>query len=187
MKIYKKSKLTFKNGYLVNKKNKVIAIDNEIVDLANELETRIQKFIFNKVHEVNIEEPPVFTRMHDGMDYAIKFETPLQDAKVKEAMDLMGELDNWNAAEAANEEMSHTFRPLLDFINNDEVMAVEGARLHKFDLPYLGNPLELEIDKVVQIFAIINGMNNPTVEEAGVINCMTGEKTKKINNEQEQE
>ncbi len=159
VKMYKKSELEYKGGYIV-KGDKVIAVDNEIVDLLNKLDTDIQRAEFEAMKEsfqVDVSDMN-FNRVSErGCIYPyVKIETPVLDKLVKKTEALMDEFDNMGKAEQINKYFA-SIKPLIMFVSDDFVIAAEHGVPHRFDLPVVGNPLELTSEslgeKIMEMFA----------------------------------
>lgn len=147
MKIFHKTDLEYKNGFLI-KDDEVVGIDNEIVDLLNKLDTDIQRAEFISERQTGIDA------VNEMLDVKFKpkseFElpvvgthTPYLDAKVEEAKAIMDELDGKDAADKANEYLKN-IKPVVLFVKDDSIIEFEQPRQHRFDLPRIGNPLELD-------------------------------------------
>lgn len=144
-KMYNKNELKYKGGYIV-KGDDVIAIDNEIVDLFNKLDTDVQyaKFLAMKESfQVDTSDMEFFRATERGNVYLhVEFDTPNLDEFASKTEAMMDEIDNLNKAEMMNEYLQ-TIKPLLIFANDNFVIAAEHGVPHRFDLPAIGNPLEL--------------------------------------------
>lgn len=164
MKLYKKESLTYKDGYLITGDGDVVAIDNEIVDLANTLEERVQRASFLDDQPEFCAGPDLtqFKRMSEFEDYSVDVITPLADMEARRSVMLMDELDNANAGNKVNEDIAG-LQPLLQFAAGDSVMAVENAAPHRFDLPALGNPLELTPDIIKAALYMIHDYHDVKV------------------------
>lgn len=153
MKMYAKEELEYKNGYLVNKENEVVAVDNEVVDLFNKLETDLQRSYWEK-SQPKIELPVAgkFNRQSErGNVFAhIEAETPKLDKKIDEAIALMAELDDIEVSEKSNEYLKGLV-PIQLFITDNMIIACEQGVPHRFDLPVVGNPLELTSKKLADL------------------------------------
>ena len=149
MKFYKKADLKFKRGYLCKGKGKVVAIDNEIVDLLNQLETDLQRARFDKAHAVDLSplDEKFVRKSVEELPVAVP-ETPALDKKVAETLELMDELDHIDDVESVNAYIK-SIKPLVHFVQDDEVIECEHCTPHKFDLPIIGNPLNLTTEKLL--------------------------------------
>ena len=150
MKMFDKKNCEYKGGYIVCD-DKVVCIDNEVVDLFNKLEEDIQRAKFEAVNQVlepvaldfefkrKTERGDIYPRVHA--------ETPELDAMAERAMKVMDEVDEMAAAEKVNDYFDG-IEPILLFVNDEFVVSGEQAVQHRFDLPTIGNPLELDKDKL---------------------------------------
>lgn len=152
MKLYKKKNLTFSNGMLVTKKNKVVNINVDIVDQANYLETLSQKLAWLKEQPKSCSGPDFgkFKRMHSGTKVKLDTETPTLDKEVEKSLKLMDEIDHYNTTEQAESIINKEFKELVEFVNNKEIIN-SYSHVSKFDTPTLGNPLELTNEDIIRI------------------------------------
>jgi len=154
MKTYKKSKLVYKNGYIMTAKGKIVSVDNRIVMLANQLELDHQK----AEYESNIEcacEACACEEFEPKSEFkrpVIEAKTPVLDKKVEESIALMDDLDRVQAANKVNSYLDK-IDDLIQFAREDFVVDTKQDKQYRFDLPTLGNPLEWTGDKVVE-FAV---------------------------------
>lgn len=148
MKIYKKSELEYKNGYLV-KDNEVICIPNEIVFAANQLEKDVQRAIFKRNNSIQLKEPEKFVFKSERHKYPTVYaDTPELDRAVEKAEAIMSELDDMAQAERATD-YARDIQPLIDFVRNEEFVEADQPHQFQFDCATLGNPLELTDDDVL--------------------------------------
>lgn len=160
MKVYPKNELTYKNGLLVTADGDVVCLDNEIVDMANELETRIQKASYLNAQPEATKAPSLdgFERKTETTVTTFVKETPLMDKKVEDTLALMEELDNAVVTDKLNEQVKN-LTPLVYFVKEDDVLSVEHAAPHRFDVPTMGNPLTWDEDKLMAFVAMSNGLS----------------------------
>lgn len=159
-KIIKKSEITFVDGMLV-KDDDVICIEPNIIHQANMLETLAQKTAYLAAQPDYSPAPSLdgFEREY-ASDKLCQFtaSTPILDAKVKEAMDIMDELDDVTTANQANS-MLDNYRELYEFCSVDYVVgSLDKVNVIQFDLPILGNPLNLTTDDIENVIAAACGM-----------------------------
>lgn len=156
-KMYKKDKLQYKNGFIV-KGDKVVGVDNAIVAALNRFERAYQKFLWNK----NIEKPkPVedkpfeFETEHGNIYPKVTPDTPLLDIKALEAITIMDELDEIKAADKINEIFNANF-DLFAWLDSEYIVSCKNQQQLRFDLLFLGNPLELNKDKLCKFIIEMN-------------------------------
>lgn len=156
MKMYKKSKLSYKNGYLVTKKGKVVYPGSDIVKQLNKLEEDLQR----TRHESKVKE---CSECLVGEEFVQKSEfkrptvtpvTPNLDEAVEKAMDIVNDLDLIEASNKINKRFAEV-NDLIQFALNDAVIEVPSLNLIQFDLPTIGNPLELTGDRIADIITEI--------------------------------
>ena len=146
MKIHNKNDLTYKNGYIIHG-DEVVSIDNEIVDLLNKLDIDIQRSEwrqakFEHAREAWKEAEEKFEPKSEFILPEVGAETPVLDAKVEETKLLMDEIDAKAYAAQANKYLAG-IKPVVLFVQDDSVIEFEQPVQHRFDLPTIGNPLEL--------------------------------------------
>lgn len=152
MKTYKKSNLTYVNGYIMNG-DEIVQIDNEIVIQANQLEADVQRASFNQkrkaaIDAVKLAADTKFSFKSERKRPVIQANTPTLDEMVEKSIDLMDELDALKGAERANEYFRQIVE-LVEFVQDDFVVECPAqAAQERFDLPTLGNPLEWDKDKL---------------------------------------
>ena len=159
MKMYAKNGLKYKNGLIVTTEGDVVGVDNEVVDLANEIETAYQKAVWLKIQPSVCAGPDYskFERKTETVIEGFVVDTPIMDKKVEEAQKLMEEIDSVQLNETMNN-MLAGLTPLVYFVTDDDVLSCENAAPHHFDCPMLGNPLEWTMDTLINAVAIINGV-----------------------------
>lgn len=159
-KMYKKDKLSMVDGMIVNKKGDIVVPDREIVNLANTLDTLLQKACYLMGQPEAQEGPSLdgFVRKSIKTDPGrFKPRTPVLDAKAKEALDLMDELDSVTTTTQMNG-MLEEWAKLIEFADCDYVIDCDIWRGDVFDTPYLcSNILELTRETIIQAIGIING------------------------------
>lgn len=161
MKMYKKSDLTLVDGMLVTEDGDIVIPDVRIIDEANALETKVQQKRYMNGQPEAVPAPSLegFERIsNDDVTGAFVAKTPLLDSKAEEALEIMEELDAIATTEKANE-MHSMFKHLIQFVRTDYVVDTYGF-VEKFDMPLLGNPLELTMDDVADAIAYCNGIGN---------------------------
>lgn len=154
MKIYKKKDLAYKNGYLV-KGDKIVTVDNDIIDLLNKLDVDIQRHEWEADRKAQSEYigkmvDDEFTAKSEYTRPVISVETPTIDGKVKEAMAVIEEMEAQTAADEINKRLIG-MRPVVQFVQEDFVVPVDQYSQHRFDLPTIGNPLEIDLEKLTEL------------------------------------
>lgn len=169
MKMYKKSDLTLNNGLLVSKDGDIVLPEYRIVQQANALETIVQEaaYLMDQPEATPMPSLDGFKRRSISDSESRKFtvDTPVMDAKAKEAMQLMDEIDDMATADKANA-MLDKFKSLLDFVTQDFVIDC-GDQLYKFDTPMLGDVLKLDEADVISAIAYVCGMTKDDDEPMG--------------------
>lgn len=157
MKLYNKSELTFNNGYITDANGDIIVIGNsDIIGGLNQLETEIQLGQFNIEHSVELpSEKDTFHRKSSFQSgIRIEVETPLLDKKAEETMNLLSELNKANQAEVVNKYVA-MYDDLVEWVREPQFVGTTTSyRVDRIDTPTLGNPLELTIEKLQEVFPI---------------------------------
>lgn len=156
MKMINKKDCEYKGGYIVCN-GEVVCVDNEVVDLFNKLEEDVQRAQFeaNKQPAIAVSDEKFARKTEHGKIMPIvKASTPELDNVVDKTMKIMDELDACASAELANDYFAG-IKSLILFVNDEFVLSGEQATQHRFDLPTIGNPLELTKD---DLSALVIGM-----------------------------
>lgn len=160
MKVYKKSDLTLNHGLLVSKDGDIVIPDIAIVNQANRLETLLQEAMYLNDQPKAQPMPSLngFERksIKDSTRQKFEADTPIMDAKQKEALALMDEIDDVTTVNQANELLTQLGK-LVDFVSQDFVIDC-GNELYCFDTPTIGNVLELTTDDMSKAVAYVCGM-----------------------------
>lgn len=151
MKMVKKSNLIYERGYICTKKGKVVSVPNNIVRMMNKLDRDVQESEWRK--EQPVPEPakkfvPITERIHP----IVKVDTPALDEQVERSMAIMEDIDAMAGADEVNQYLAE-IDPLIQWVMADKIIATENPAQLQFDLPRLGNPLELDIEYLVDLVA----------------------------------
>lgn len=158
MKAYKKSKLTYENGYIM-KGNDVVAVDPTIVSQLNYIEEQYQKALFDGTRELATQSIAAimdkeFELESERETLEFVVDTPHLDKAAKKTMKIMDEIDNCNHAAEANKFFKR-INTTIQFVTSDKVIDTNADHVAQFDLPNLGNPLELDADKLMDFVNVI--------------------------------
>lgn len=160
MKKFNKSDLTIIDGLLVcEKTDEIVVIDSVIVKQANALETMLQQAAYLSKQPEAAPEPSLDGFKRQSIyDENNKFSvsTPLLDAKYKETLAFMDELDDVATVDEANE-LLQQFDKLMSFARRDFVFDRGGDPV-PFDTPTLGNVLELTQLDIMRAIGSLCGM-----------------------------
>ena len=165
MKIYKKEECNYVDGYIVHGDD-IVAIDNDVVDLLNMLDTDIQQKVWSIKNDVEPVRADEFVRIseHSAEVPVLHAKTPTLDAKIEESLKFVEELDNMEIADKVNsycEMLSEAFH----FVDADYAIDNEmQGRQHRFDLPVVGNPLDYDIDSLHTLVTKLHMMKLEDVE-----------------------
>ena len=160
MKFMKKEKLTYKNGYLINEKGKVVMPDYDVVYQFNNLEVEFQRALYLKAQPKAVAAPSMEgwkkVSEHD-VDVEDMFfaETPTLDKKIEESIALMDDIDAANKVDKLRA-ISAGYPKVIEFINSKEIIVYEDNE-YRFDLATLGNPLEFTVEKFRRVVSVIGG------------------------------
>jgi hypothetical protein len=162
MKLYDKKELTFRKGMLVTKDGDALRIAEAITEQANALETKMQEQMFLKDQPEATPAPTL-----DGFErksiakkkIRVKCATPLLDEKIKKAEAFMDELD---AVDNANkvESTANKFIDLIEFAEDDFVLADVCGEPSVFDTPMLGNPLDYDCNLIMAAISLATGLTD---------------------------
>lgn len=149
-KIYKKENCEYIGGYIVCG-DEVVGVPAAIVLKLNKLDTDLQMAAHRRANTVKPVEAKPFVRKHEGTGFIeLTAITPALDAKVAEAEALMDDIDTLDTVNQANSYLED-IADVIDWVGSDYI--IESATTAKFDLPAVGNPLNLSIDKLVDMVA----------------------------------
>lgn len=148
MKVIKKEKLEFVNGYLVDKKGNVYN-DFRVVESVEEFAKAVELLDFIEKNEdaINMAGKTVsfdMPKKHKN-DVSIECSTPTLDAKTKEALKCMEELTGIANADRVNEFIESKLQPLVDFVMNERFVWTESFATTE---TYWFNPTELTIEDI---------------------------------------
>ena len=151
MKMFEKKQCEYKGGYIVCN-DEVVAIDNGIVDALNRLEEDIQRAKFEAESCGPLpcyKDPGEFERVSErgAIMPVVSAHTPVLDETVEKTMKLLDEIEDAEHAVRINEYFAGIV-PVIEFVNDPFIVSGEQATQHRFDLPTIGNPLELDRDKL---------------------------------------
>lgn len=155
-KMISKEGLAYQDGYIVDSDGNIIAIDPEVVDLANALET-----ISQKSHWCDHSEPTVVKEFKKVSEHEVKInyfkcDTPLMDARAAETVAYLDELDRVNNTDSMNEALDQ-FAELIAFVHAEKFLVDDANKVERFDLATLGNPLEWTEDTIANVIAFAHG------------------------------
>lgn len=153
-KIYKKEELQYINGYIV-KGDEIVAIDDSIVALLNKLDEDVQRKRFDDAKKGLIDlsafDAVEFERESERPQIkpTIHVDTPVLDQKVEEGKAFAKELDLLERAGKVEKYFDH-LATATKFVIEDCVVESSFSHNWQFDLPVLGNPLELTRDELAE-------------------------------------
>lgn len=160
MKFMNKEKLTYKNGYLINQKGKIVMPDYDVVHQFNKLEVKFQRALYLKAQPKAVAAPSMKgwekVSEHD-VDVEDMFfaETPTLDKKIEESIALMDDIDAANKVDKL-QVIAAGYPKVIEFINSKEIIVYDDNE-YRFDMATLGNPLEFTIEKFRKVVSIIGG------------------------------
>lgn len=147
-KMYFKSELTYKSGYILTEDNDVVALPNKVAKQLNEIETMIQKALYLASKPKACPEPTLdgFVRNSERKVYKIKSPaTPMLDRRAEDGAKILNEIRNKDKVSVVND-MIEANSELFAFLDSNEF--VEGDEVERLDLPTLGNPLDLSVENL---------------------------------------
>lgn len=157
-KLFNKSDLTYKNGYLVTDDGTIVPVNPIFVNQANDLETDNQKNI-HKDYVLAMSDPTMseieeFERSHEHeikIDY-FEVDTPLLDEQAEQSLALMDEIDKVSVNDEMNDRLND-YRELIEFVSDDTIRVDLDQMPYRFDLPTLGDPLKWNYKTIANIVA----------------------------------
>lgn len=170
IKYMNKKNMQFIDGFLCNKKGHVLGINPKIAEMANDLDTMVQRKLY-----LDAQPEPQPMPSFDGFErrhmHEVKLpqievmETPVTDKRVAEAIAFMQEVDDQHTADKVND-MIKAYALLFDFVNSDKVWVDNDVlEEYEFDTPELGNPLEYTEEKLVHAIMFIYDADLCTKED----------------------
>ena len=164
MKLFNKNELQFVDGMLISKAtNDVVCPAPSAVFGLNNLETKYQEAMYLKEQGEYNPAPTLEgfnreTALHSIRVEIPEAETPTLDEQVARSIKITEELD----AVCKHDDMVQLINSneeAFNFVHADYVVDTD-CSLYRFDLPYIGNPLELTDEKLVAIceFIIEHGL-----------------------------
>ena len=147
MKFKSKSKLSFKDGYMVTKKGKVVFLPEGVYYQLMRLELIAQKCAYLDAQGKGKPAPSLEGFERESMfggTYTVREDlTPLLDRKIEETKQLLDEIDKAEKAEKITAIMKQ-YSKLLDFIESDEF--IPGGYHPPIDIPFFQDPLKIDKD-----------------------------------------
>lgn len=152
MKIIKKSKLQVKDGYIVNKKGKVLIPSYDVMEEYRLFAITIQKAVFIEDQEWHPAATPTLKgfKFNNGeAKFTEDVETPNLDEAVEKGSKIFEEIKRKDEAQRISKE-ANKFLKLAAFCEKDEV-AFENGSLTGFKAAYPGMPnlLELTVEDIM--------------------------------------
>lgn len=160
MKFMNKERLTYKNGYLINEKGKIVMPEYDVVYQFNSLEVEFQRALYLKAQPKAVAAPSMEgwekVSEHD-VDVEDMFfaKTLTLDKKIEESLALMDDIDAANKVDKLRA-ISAGYSKVIEFVNSKEIIVRDDGE-YRFDLATLGNPLEFTIEKFRGVVSVIGG------------------------------
>lgn len=154
MKFVNKEELAWNNG-IITMGDDVVSIDSKVVSILNTMETAIQMRVHLNKQPKAAPMPSLegFKRERIRKTWELEDpETPELDAKVERAKKMCEEMDAMMDVKKANEVLKK-ISPLLDFAESDKVMVSTDYDGVVIDTPFIGNPLELTPEKILDLIS----------------------------------
>lgn len=163
-KFYKKSELSFVDGYVIDSDNNVVCLPDNVAEQINKLETWIQKSDYLAAQPKEQAAPSLdgFERKSSFSKVRVVADTPEFDARMETAARIRAELANKESCDVVNELIEKMFA-MFDWVNGDTF--VEGTAVVRIDTPVLGNPLEFRTTDLVRRITDINATDYGIVVE----------------------
>lgn len=156
MKIYKKEDCEYKGGYIVCG-DEVVCVPNVVVSMFNKLDLDLQLKAFKARTRVKPAETEEFEPDSEHKPkIKVTAETPLLDEKIKQAEELMEELDRYERIDKAKTFIKY-LDPVVQFLADDFIVSHDNCYQERFDLPWLGSPLEMTVDTILEVVDMLDG------------------------------
>lgn len=154
-KFYKKSDLTFVDGYVLDEESNVVCLPSKVAEQLNDVETWLQRYNYLIAQPEAQKAPSLegFERKSAFQRVRVTADTPVADRMVADAHSLLEELRNKEAVDTTNEIIGK-YSALFDWLSADTF--VEGNVVVRMDLPTIGNPLEMDAIALANIIASID-------------------------------
>lgn len=154
-KFYSKKDLSIKDGYLVNKDNEIMYVDEDVVNLVNDLERMQQMLDYKRsIKDADIETIKPFKFMSafdDDFENVPKLDkpaTPVHDARAEEAEKFMDEVDEINMVDSVNEYMKKNAEEIAWFDSDEVILCASTFLPKRFDSIHF-DPLKLRSDVIL--------------------------------------
>lgn len=155
MKIYKKEDCEYKGGYIVCG-DEVVCVSNVVVSLLNKLDLDLQRASFKARTRVKPVTPEEFEQDSEHKPkISVTVATPLLDEKIKQTEELMEELDRYDRIDKAKARIK-ALDPVVQFLADDFIVSHDNCYQERFDLPWLGSPLEMTIDGMLEVVEMLD-------------------------------
>ena len=149
MKLFKKEDCKYIDGYIVCG-DEVVGVSLPVVRQLNKLETDLQRALHAEKHKVEPVEVTPFVRQHEGDSrIVITPVTKSLDEAIDKAKDIMDDLDLLEAASAMNDYLAD-IESAVAWVQSENIVSMQSGMVERFDLPMLGNPLELDEGSIVE-------------------------------------
>lgn len=159
MKIIKKSKLQVKDGYIVNKKGKVLVPDWEVLEEYRLFAITIQKAVFIEDQEWHPAAVPTLKgfKFNMGEDkFTEDVDTPNLDEAVEKGSKIFEEIKRKDEAQRISKE-ANKFLKLAAFCEKDEAVFDNGHTTSlKAQYPGMPNLLELTVEDIMTVLSNID-------------------------------
>lgn len=151
MKMYKKEDCQYKGGYIVCGDD-VVGVPNQLVALVNRVEHDVQFAKFTAERKAKPVEEAVFAiKSEHAKPITVQADTPKLDEFVAKSIEIMDDIDLIGKVDELQKYIDE-IEPVFAFAEEDFVISHDQQSQLRFDLPTLGNPLELTAEKL-QTFA----------------------------------
>lgn len=168
-KLISKKLLKYVDGYIKNlNNNEIVNIEPGICEFLNDLDIYIQKSEYLKSQPKGQIPPSMrgFKVKSERKVYQIEEpETPNLDARAALAKHILDETINVSKVKNYNEFIELN-SPVFEWLDAECILVVEsGNEVDRFDLPTLGNPLELTSEKVIEFISKYDDIDESLLED----------------------
>lgn len=166
-KLISKTDLKYVDGYIMDDDNNILAIHGKVVDFLNDLEISVQKAEYIKAQPKGKMPPTIqgFKPKSERKVYSVEVpETPNLDARAALAKHILDETLAVSTAASYNSFIEEN-ADVFEWLDAERVIVGNAMIAQRFDLPTLGNPLELTAEKVIEIIKKYDDIDEELLSE----------------------
>lgn len=167
-KLVSKKSLKYIDGYIMDCNSNIVDIGSDIYEFLNDLDIYIQKAEYIKSQPKGQLPPTMngFKPKSERKVYQIEEpETPNLDARAALAKSILDETIKSSKVKLYNEYIEQN-ASMFEWLDSDRIVVLDSINeANRFDLPTLGNPLELTVEKVIEFISNYEDVAESLLEE----------------------